>query len=76
MIAYVAPPVTQASKYKAFLKALSEGGFTGEISGRYADRVVLATDNSIYQRLPQAVVFPRSVEDVQLLAKLVDESDY
>lgn len=76
MIAYVAPPVTQASRYKAFLKALSERGFTGEISGSHADRVVLATDNSIYQRLPQAVVFPRSAQDVQLLAKLVDEPDH
>ncbi len=76
MIAYVAPPVTLASRYRAFLKALQERGFAGEISGRHADRVVLSTDNSIYQRLPQAVVFPQNVEDVRLLAKLVDEPEH
>ncbi|QHE88942.1 FAD-binding oxidoreductase [Hydrogenophaga sp. BPS33] len=59
--------------YRAFLGALSAAGFEGEISGRYADRTVLATDNSIYQRLPQAVVFPRHAEDVQRLARLADE---
>lgn len=70
MITHVPPPVTLASRYRDFLHALSEAGFAGEISGRYADRVVLSTDNSIYQRLPQAVVFPKNAEDVQCLARL------
>lgn len=48
---------------------MARDGFAGEISDRYADRVVLATDNSIYQRLPQAAVFPRDAEDVQRLAR-------
>lgn len=73
MIAYVAPPITQASRYRAFLEDLAQTGFVGEISSSYADRVVLSTDNSIYQRLPQAVVFPKNVEDVQRLANLADE---
>ena len=73
MIAYVAPPATVASTYRDFLAALARDGFAGEISDRYADRVVLATDNSIYQRLPQAAVFPRDAEDVQRLARLAGE---
>jgi FAD/FMN-containing dehydrogenase/Fe-S oxidoreductase len=62
-----------ASTYRDVLAALARDAFAGEISDRYADRVVLATDNSIYQRLPQAVVFPRDAEDVQRLARLAGE---
>ena len=32
-----------------------------------------ATDNSIYQRLPQAVICPAHADDVQLLARLLAE---
>uniref|UniRef100_UPI0023AECE0F hypothetical protein n=1 Tax=Halomonas elongata TaxID=2746 RepID=UPI0023AECE0F len=49
----------QADHYRAFLEALRETGFAGEIAPDYANRTVLATDNSIYQRLPQAVLYPR-----------------
>ena len=70
MIAHVPPPATTASIYRDFLQALADEGFAGDISARYADRVVLSTDNSLYQRLPQAVVFPRHAADVALLARL------
>ncbi|MFC7609197.1 hypothetical protein [Teichococcus aestuarii] len=42
----------------AFLDELRLRGFSGDLSSGAADRVVMATDNSIYQRQPQAVVFP------------------
>uniref|UniRef100_UPI0023AEC7AD hypothetical protein n=1 Tax=Halomonas elongata TaxID=2746 RepID=UPI0023AEC7AD len=48
-----------ADRYRAFLEALRETGFAGEIAADDANRTVLATDNSIYQRLPQAVLYPR-----------------
>ncbi|TWG88669.1 FAD/FMN-containing dehydrogenase [Cupriavidus gilardii J11] len=51
MIAPIAPPRSIAAGYRAFLDSLAASGFTGEISSRHADRTVLATDNSIYQRL-------------------------
>lgn len=72
VIAHVAPPATLTSIYRDFLAALAEAGFRGEISTRHADRTVLSTDNSIYQRLPQAVVFPRDADDVVRLAQVVD----
>ena len=56
--------------YLTFLKALQAEGFEGEIAPDYANRTVLATDNSIYQRLPQAAVFPKHAKDLQRLAKL------
>ncbi|MGP8289312.1 D-2-hydroxyglutarate dehydrogenase YdiJ [Vreelandella zhanjiangensis] len=62
--------------YRRFLEALKTRGFDGEIAPDYAQRTVLATDNSIYQRLPQAVVFPRHAEDLERLAKLAAEMPY
>jgi hypothetical protein len=41
-----------------FLQALEQQGFTGDTATSYADRLTMATDNSIYQLLPDAVVFP------------------
>ena len=41
-----------------FASALQHGGFGGEIRTDYATRLSAATDNSIYQMLPAAVIFP------------------
>ena len=70
MIARIAPEDTLAAHYRAFLSALCAAGFEGEIDHAYAMRTVLATDNSIYQRLPQAAVFPKHTDDLQRLARL------
>ena len=64
MIAQLSPAKALTGDYQQFLAALKDSGFRGEISADYASRVVLATDNSIYQRLPQAAVFPLDAEDV------------
>ncbi|WP_409316885.1 FAD-binding and (Fe-S)-binding domain-containing protein [Pseudomonas sp. KCJK9016] len=76
MIAQLSPSTALNTDYQQFLKALETNGFRGEISADYASRVVLATDNSIYQRLPQAAVFPRDADDVALLARLIAEPAY
>jgi FAD/FMN-containing dehydrogenase/Fe-S oxidoreductase len=57
----------------AFLAAARAAGFKGELESRYADRIAAATDNSIYQILPQAVAYPRDTGDVVILARLADE---
>ncbi|CAH1042982.1 D-2-hydroxyglutarate dehydrogenase YdiJ [Halomonas sp. TD01] len=72
MIAMVSE-VAVRSGYVAFLDALRARGFEGEIAPDYANRTVLATDNSIYQRLPQAAVFPKHAEDLERLTKLAAE---
>jgi len=59
-----------------FLQALEQHGFTGDTATRYADRLTMATDNSIYQLLPDAVVFPRSTADVALLARLASQERF
>ncbi|PWC22270.1 hypothetical protein DDT52_03185 [Brenneria roseae subsp. roseae] len=59
-----------------FLEALKQNGFTGDMATDYADRLTMATDNSIYQLLPDAVVFPRSTADVAILARLAGETRF
>jgi FAD/FMN-containing dehydrogenase/Fe-S oxidoreductase len=59
-----------------FLQALEQQGFTGDTATRYADRLTMATDNSIYQLLPDAVVFPRSTADVALLSRIADDERF
>ncbi|MFP2513866.1 D-2-hydroxyglutarate dehydrogenase YdiJ [Buttiauxella agrestis] len=59
-----------------FFQALEQQGFTGDTATSYADRLTMATDNSIYQLLPDAVLFPRSTADVALLARLASEERF
>ena len=59
-----------------FLQVLEQQGFTGDTATSYADRLTMATDNSVYQLLPDAVLFPRSTADVALLARLAAEERF
>ena len=67
------PRASLEPHYLAFLDALRGAGFRGDIQSDYATRLTAATDNSIYQQLPAAVVFPRGTEDVSLALRLLDE---
>ncbi|WP_413491552.1 FAD-binding and (Fe-S)-binding domain-containing protein [Morganella psychrotolerans] len=59
-----------------YIIALNESGFTGDTTTRYGERLTLATDNSIYQLLPQAIVFPRSVADVILIMRIASQDEF
>lgn len=59
-----------------FLDALKQHGFSGDTATSYADRLIMSTDNSIYQLLPDAVLFPRSSADVALIASLAADEKY
>lgn len=54
-----------------FLRALQSDGFEGDILTGYADRLINATDNSIYQIIPQAVIAPK---DGNALSKIMSLS--
>ncbi|MEA2119407.1 FAD-binding and (Fe-S)-binding domain-containing protein [Halovibrio sp. HP20-50] len=71
-----APFERLGSDYVRFLQALKTRGFEGEIAPDYANRTVLATDNSIYQRLPQAAVYPKHAEDIERLARLAAQTTH
>ena len=71
------PVLTRSSEtiplYVAFCAELSARGFAGDLSTTPADRMVFATDNSIYQVEPGAVAFPRNRDDLVRIAKLLDD---
>lgn len=60
----------------AYLDELISQHFSGDIASSYADRLSLATDNSVYQQIPQAILFPKSVSDVVILTKLAQKKEY
>ncbi|MDF7680807.1 FAD-binding and (Fe-S)-binding domain-containing protein [Enterobacteriaceae bacterium ESL0689] len=69
-----APGVTP--QVLSFLQALKQQGFTGDTSISYADRLTMATDNSIYQLLPEAILFPRSTDDIVLLTRIAAQERF
>jgi FAD/FMN-containing dehydrogenase/Fe-S oxidoreductase len=62
--------------YLAFINALRTSGFRGDLNPDYANRTVLATDNSIYQVLPQGVVYPRDSDDLVTLVTLSQQAQF
>ncbi|VTM24925.1 glycolate oxidase subunit GlcD [Stutzerimonas stutzeri] len=59
-----------------YLNELKKQHFEGDIATSYADRLSLATDNSVYQQLPQAILFPKNVADVVRLSKLANRPEF
>jgi FAD/FMN-containing dehydrogenase len=55
---------------QSFLAELSQSSFSGDIQHDYGTRLITSTDNSIYQVLPQSVVFPKNIDDIQALLQL------
>jgi FAD/FMN-containing dehydrogenase/Fe-S oxidoreductase len=70
MIPYLDSKAQLPELYIEFLEALAAAGFEGDIETDYASRLVVATDNSIYQLVPLAVVFPAGEDDVSKLLAL------
>ncbi|MGC9493163.1 D-2-hydroxyglutarate dehydrogenase YdiJ [Vibrio genomosp. F10] len=60
----------------SYLQELHQAGFSGDIESQYASRLAVATDNSVYQQLPQAVVHPRTTNDVALIGKVSSKPEY
>lgn len=64
MLPRLTPEKTLEPAYQAFLNALRNTDYSGDIDASYSGRLIAATDNSVYQSLPQAVLYPRTQEDV------------
>ncbi|MEC7192718.1 MAG: FAD-linked oxidase C-terminal domain-containing protein, partial [SAR324 cluster bacterium] len=76
MIPRLAQVEPAQGRYLAFLETLGRQGFQGEIRSDYGTRLVQSTDNSIYQILPQAAVFPINKSDLKILLKLAAHEKY
>ncbi|MFK0207005.1 FAD-binding and (Fe-S)-binding domain-containing protein [Agrobacterium sp. NPDC090283] len=59
-----------------FFERLVEAGFSGDADASAAARTVFSTDNSIYQREPSAVVFPKDAEDIKILMRVLSETRF
>ncbi|WP_318441448.1 D-2-hydroxyglutarate dehydrogenase YdiJ [Photobacterium leiognathi] len=60
----------------SYLDELSAAGFRGDIEKSYASRLAVATDNSVYQVIPQAVVLPKDIDDLKLLGQVGQQDKY
>jgi FAD/FMN-containing dehydrogenase/Fe-S oxidoreductase len=60
----------------SFLEELAKTPFQGEIRADFASRLIASTDNSIYQVLPQGVVFPRHEQDLVHLFRLASQEPF
>lgn len=76
MIPKLSPDVALAPDVLEFCQQLSKRGFGGEIETSYAARLAVATDNSVYQALPQAVLLPKDMADIQRITDLANQSSY
>ena len=76
MIPRLNPSESLKSETLLFLEELVKTPFSGEIRADFASRLILSTDNSIYQILPQAVVFPRTSEDLVHLFQLANKKPF
>jgi FAD/FMN-containing dehydrogenase/Fe-S oxidoreductase len=76
MIPNIDNPNAPKAQYLEFLDRLRESRFSGDVSSEYAERIVLSTDNSIYQMLPQGVIYPKNIEDLSIVASLANQQTF
>ena len=76
MIPRLSSEPAASSIYQDFCAELQARGFSGELTLGDADRTVLATDNSIYQLIPQAIAFPRGTDDLVRIARMLGEERF
>ncbi|RJG48692.1 D-2-hydroxyglutarate dehydrogenase YdiJ [Motilimonas pumila] len=60
----------------AYLKELGNSTYSGDIETTYASRLAVATDNSVYQSLPQAVLLPKTQQDLITLCRFASKPKY
>ncbi|MCY4380067.1 MAG: FAD-binding and (Fe-S)-binding domain-containing protein [Proteobacteria bacterium] len=72
-------PLTTAPKniVDEFIHTLHHDNlFQGEVSTRNSDRVVYATDNSLFEVTPLGVIFPKTEKDLGLILSLLSEDSF
>lgn len=56
--------------HRQFASRLQQRGFAGDIQLDFSSRTLQSTDNSIYQRFPQGVLYPANTKDLVDIAEL------
>jgi FAD/FMN-containing dehydrogenase/Fe-S oxidoreductase len=55
-----------------YIVELEKSVYAGDIEVSYSSRLAVATDNSIYQQLPQAVLHPKSTQDLSIITSVAN----
>jgi FAD/FMN-containing dehydrogenase len=76
MLPLLVPEDQLSAPYAAFVSALRNSDFRGEICTDYGTRLTHATDNSVYQLLPALVLYPKSTLDIQLTLRLLSQPEH
>eukprot|EP01047_Picozoa_sp_COSAG01_P023929 COSAG01_NODE_1461_length_10242_cov_4.896283_6_plen_943_part_00 len=61
---------------KDYLQALKQAAINAEYSDNLAERIVASTDNSIYQKMPKAIIYPKDKAAIQTCLKIAQELKY
>ncbi len=62
--------------YKNYFNTLKNKGFKGDVEFSHSSRLLVSTDNSVYQRMPQGVVFPKDNQDIVIALKTKNEAKF
>ena len=76
MIAKISQQDSANQVINLYQEKLKSAGFLGDIDTSYATRLVTSTDNSIYQQVPQAVLFPKSDKDIKLALEIAQQDPF
>lgn len=55
------------------LNRIKQSGYSGDCETSYGVRIVAATDNSIYQVLPEAILYPAKAQDTNRIVEAIGE---
>lgn len=76
MIATISQQDAATDLVATYLKTITKQGFTGDTDASYASRLTAATDNSIYQQIPQGIIFPKIEKDIQIALQTASHDPY
>ncbi|TGE85004.1 hypothetical protein C7Y70_04565 [Pseudoalteromonas sp. KS88] len=76
MIATISQQDAATDLVASYLKTITKQGFTGDTDASYASRLTAATDNSIYQQIPQGILFPKTEKDIQIALQAASHDPY
>ncbi|MCZ6578586.1 MAG: FAD-binding and (Fe-S)-binding domain-containing protein [Gammaproteobacteria bacterium] len=63
--------VNTSDHLSIFLHTLVQSGFKGDCETTYGARIVASTDNSIYQVIPEAILYPANADDINFIVASV-----
>ena len=61
---------------QTYFQALKQNGYSGEAHDREDIRLINATDNSIYQFMPQAVLYPKTTQDLDIIFQTANQDEF